>query len=162
MFHSFCGAWKGATQPPELPVQRNIYNAGAHSRIRLSSCDPNVTVRLFDKARLPLQGASPSSSASGYGRCNRELRELREQVGAAEIAALDQPDATRCYARSDKYWITDPQGIAWETYRSLGEAEIYGTDRKTAESASACCSPAPSTVSVAAVQRPAKKSWAHE
>ena len=73
---------------------------------------------------------------------DEELSVLRGQVAAAEIAALDQPDAQCCYARSDKYWITDPQGIAWETYRTLGQAEIYGSERKTGESA-ACCSPKP-------------------
>ena len=77
-----------------------------------------------------------------------ELAALRQQVAAAEIAALDQPDATCCYARSDKYWITDPQGIAWETYRTLGEAAIYGSDTKSAESA-ACCAPKPEPIAIA-------------
>ena len=81
---------------------------------------------------------------------DEELSALREQVAAAQIAALDQPDATCCYARSDKYWITDPQGIAWETYRTLGEAEIYGADtRNDATERSACCSPKPETVQIA-------------
>lgn len=80
---------------------------------------------------------------------DEELSKLRSQVGAAEIAALDQPDATCCYAKSDKYWITDPQGVAWETYRTLGEAEIYGADSKTAlQEASACCTPGPAVVQV--------------
>lgn len=74
-----------------------------------------------------------------------ELRALRAQVGRAEITALDQPGTTCCYARSDKYWITDPQGVAWETYHTLGEAEIYGTDRAEASDA-ACCTPAPATI----------------
>lgn len=78
---------------------------------------------------------------------DEELTVLRKQVADAEIAALDQPDATCCYARSDKYWITDPQGIAWETYRTLGDAKIYGADRSTADTNSACCSPRPETVS---------------
>ena len=78
---------------------------------------------------------------------DEELGSLRRQIGDAEIAALDQPDATCCYARSDKYWITDPQGIAWETYHTLGEAEIYGASTKTA-AASACCSPAPEKISI--------------
>ena len=43
---------------------------------------------------------------------NEELGELRQKVADAEIAALDQPQSECCYARSDKYWITDPQGIA--------------------------------------------------
>lgn len=76
---------------------------------------------------------------------DEELGELRQKVADAEIAALDQPKSQCCYARSDKYWITDPQGIAWETYHTLGEVEIYGTDMpkgpKTAE-ATACCAPA--------------------
>ena len=73
-----------------------------------------------------------------------ELAALRQQVGNAEIAALDQTGTTCCYARSDKYWITDPQGVAWETYHTLGEAEIYGVSSKTQrESGEACCSPKP-------------------
>jgi catechol 2,3-dioxygenase-like lactoylglutathione lyase family enzyme len=73
---------------------------------------------------------------------DEELSALRSQVAAAEITRLDQPDATCCYARSDKYWITDPQGIAWETYHTLGEAEIYGADTKTkTDEAAACCAP---------------------
>lgn len=77
---------------------------------------------------------------------DEELAALRKQVADADLAALDQPDATCCYARSDKYWITDPQGIAWETYRTLGDAEIYGADRSTAETGTACCSPRPEAI----------------
>ena len=77
---------------------------------------------------------------------DEELTVLRKQVAEAEIAALDQPNATCCYARSDKYWITDPQGIAWETYRTLDQAEIYGADRRAAETDSACCSPRPEAI----------------
>lgn len=84
---------------------------------------------------------------------DEELTALRQQVAAAEIAALDQPDAQCCYARSDKYWITDSQGIAWETYRTLGEAEIFGADtKKTAEAGGACCAPRPQTIVIAAAK----------
>jgi catechol 2,3-dioxygenase-like lactoylglutathione lyase family enzyme len=38
-----------------------------------------------------------------------ELASLRQQVAAAEIAALDQPNAECCYARSDKYFTNDPE-----------------------------------------------------
>ena len=76
---------------------------------------------------------------------DEELSALRSQVAAAEISRHEQPDATCCYARSDKYWITDPQGIAWETYHTLGEAEIYGADSRTkTDEAAACCAPAKS------------------
>lgn len=79
-----------------------------------------------------------------------ELKALRAQVGAAEIAALDQPDATCCYARSDKYWVMDPQGIAWETYHTLGEAELYGARTTEPQAEGACCAPRPAAVAVAA------------
>lgn len=76
-----------------------------------------------------------------------ELSALRSQVAAAEISRQEQPDATCCYARSDKYWITDPQGIAWETYHALGEAAIYGADSPTkAGEAAVCCTPPSKTV----------------
>ena len=71
-----------------------------------------------------------------------ELIALRDQVAAAEIAALDQPNSECCYALSDKYWITDPQGIAWETFHSLDLIPMYGETERT--QASACCATAPS------------------
>ena len=80
---------------------------------------------------------------------DEELAALRKQVGDAEIAVLDQTGATCCYARSDKYWITDPQGVAWETYHTLGEAEIYGTVTKPKDQAGACCVPKAETIAIA-------------
>lgn len=71
-----------------------------------------------------------------------ELTALRDQVAAAEIAALDQPNSECCYALSDKYWITDPQGIAWETFHSLDLIPMYGETERT--QTSACCATAPS------------------
>jgi catechol 2,3-dioxygenase-like lactoylglutathione lyase family enzyme len=79
---------------------------------------------------------------------DEELAALRKQVAEAEIAALDQPDATCCYARSDKYWIEDPQGIAWETYTTLGEAQIYGEQTKAQAEGGACCAPRPATIAI--------------
>jgi catechol 2,3-dioxygenase-like lactoylglutathione lyase family enzyme len=78
---------------------------------------------------------------------DEELGELRQKVADAEIAALDQPQSECCYARSDKYWITDPQGIAWETYRTLGEVEVYGVDTPKTPESTACCAPKPQRTS---------------
>lgn len=38
---------------------------------------------------------------------------------------LDEGETTCCYARSDKYWITDPQGIAWEQFHTLGSIPVF-------------------------------------
>ena len=72
---------------------------------------------------------------------DQELSPLREQVAGAEIAALDQPDSACCYARSDKYWTTDPQGIAWETFHTLDSIPVYGEVERSQKSA--CCDAAP-------------------
>jgi hypothetical protein len=81
-----------------------------------------------------------------------ELTTLRAQVEKAEVAALDQPDAACCYARSDKYWTTDPQGIAWETFRTLDAIPVFGeTARASAEGkTAACCAPRPTVTGQAA------------
>jgi hypothetical protein len=71
-----------------------------------------------------------------------ELTTLRGQVAHAEIAAFDQQNASCCYARSDKYWITDPQGIAWETFHTMAGIAVYGEDtQRTKSDATACCGP---------------------
>jgi catechol 2,3-dioxygenase-like lactoylglutathione lyase family enzyme len=71
-----------------------------------------------------------------------ELDRLREQVAQADISALDEKGANCCYARSNKYWIEDPQGIPWETFHSLNEIPIYGEDRALKPDAdSAYCKP---------------------
>lgn len=69
-----------------------------------------------------------------------ELMALRKQVASAQVTALDQPDADCCYARSDKYWTTDPQGVAWETFHSLDSIPVYGETERAEKTA--CCAPA--------------------
>ena len=87
------------------------------------------------------QGLKPGVDHLGVQvESEAELSELRRQVANAEITALDQPNAECCYARGDKYWITDPQGIAWETFHTLDSIPVYGSAPRP-ESA-ACCSPA--------------------
>lgn len=75
-----------------------------------------------------------------------ELKELRSQMAAADVGLLDQTGASCCYAKSDKYWVMDPQGLPWETYHTLDSIPTYGEDRGTADTvahklAAACCVP---------------------
>ena len=72
-----------------------------------------------------------------------ELAAMHEQLMAADRGMVEEKDANCCYARSDKYWVTDPAGIAWETFHSLGEIPVYGEEVATRDDASArCCAPA--------------------
>ncbi|WP_341921514.1 ArsI/CadI family heavy metal resistance metalloenzyme [Hydrocarboniphaga effusa] len=77
-----------------------------------------------------------------------ELTQLREQAQKADIAAVEELGATCCYAKSDKHWIEDPQGIAWETFHTLGDIPVFGAPAVKAEQASACCAPKVSAIPV--------------
>jgi catechol 2,3-dioxygenase-like lactoylglutathione lyase family enzyme len=71
-----------------------------------------------------------------------ELHALRDQVAKAKIAAIEEKGAACCYAKSDKHWIQDPQGIAWETFHTLGSVPVYGEDAAPVAAAEgACCVP---------------------
>lgn len=55
-----------------------------------------------------------------------ELKELRERITSAALPAFDEGETVCCYAKSDKTWVQDPAGVAWETYRTMEDADIYG------------------------------------
>ena len=57
-----------------------------------------------------------------------ELAEIRGRLVAADAEITDEPDANCCYSHSDKHWTVDPQGIAWESFHTLGAALHYGDD----------------------------------
>ena len=72
-----------------------------------------------------------------------ELTQLKERAEAADLALFDQGEASCCYARSDKHWITDPQGIAWEHFHTLENIPVFGearmADAASASTEVACC-----------------------
>ena len=76
-----------------------------------------------------------------------ELEDIGSRLAQADVAVLPQKDASCCYAKSDKYWTLDPQGIAWESFHTLDSVPVYGDDtRSSAPSAKAktsCCAPTP-------------------
>ena len=71
-----------------------------------------------------------------------ELREVYGWLKAANRPVLEQGDTTCCYAHSEKSWIFDPEGIAWETFLTKGDSPVYGGDTLFPNSASSsCCKP---------------------
>ncbi len=59
---------------------------------------------------------------------DEELRGMRAQLEAADARMVEENEQPCCYAKSDKYWVTDPTGIAWETFHTLGRIPVYGED----------------------------------
>lgn len=72
----------------------------------------------------------------------QELVELKARAQAADMALLDEGETTCCYARSDKYWLTDPQGLAWEQFRTLGSIPVFNEKTAVPAQGSACAKPA--------------------
>jgi catechol 2,3-dioxygenase-like lactoylglutathione lyase family enzyme len=68
-----------------------------------------------------------------------ELAELKARAQAADLALLDEGETTCCYARSEKHWVTDPQGIAWEHFHTLDSIPVFSEKATGATSANACC-----------------------
>lgn len=55
-----------------------------------------------------------------------ELAEIYERLSRAERPVVEEKGAVCCYAKSDKQWVADPQGVAWETFLTHEQATVYG------------------------------------
>ena len=88
---------------------------------------------------ISTRGAQPGIDHLGIQTDDAaELAALKARAQAADMALLDEGQTTCCYARSDKHWVTDPQGIAWEQFHTLGSIPVFNE-----VAAAACCTPAP-------------------
>ncbi|SEJ32207.1 ArsI/CadI family heavy metal resistance metalloenzyme [Paraburkholderia diazotrophica] len=103
--------------------------------------DPRVNFAISQR------GATPGLDHLGMQvESEAELDEMRDRLKRAALPVDEQIGTACCYANSNKYWTVDPQGIAWESYRTLNEIPVFGESRKTQSSApasevAACCAP---------------------
>lgn len=86
--------------------------------------DPRVNLAISQRDRV-----APGVDHVGVqAETSAELAEMASRLKAAGETTFDQEATTCCYARSDKSWVTDPSGVRWETFHTLGEATTYGED----------------------------------
>src|SRR5262245_45903945 len=71
-----------------------------------------------------------------------ELAEVYGRLKTADGPVLDEGKTTCCYAQSEKAWIDDPAGIAWEAFLTTGDAIVYGKSRPESAPRVRCCEPA--------------------
>lgn len=95
---------------------------------------------------ISARGAATGVNHLGFQlESEAELAEQRQQIEDADLAAIDESDASCCYANSNKYWIQDPAGIAWETFQTMGEIPVFGqaaeTQATSTPGSSVCCPP---------------------
>lgn len=86
-----------------------------------------------------------------------ELGEMQDRLEALQPGMEKEEGVACCYAKSDKYWLNDPSGIAWETFHTLDSIPVFGEPDKTAgqgeavAGAGTCCVPlAKPRISIAA------------
>jgi hypothetical protein len=76
-----------------------------------------------------------------------ELGEVYGRLKAADRPILEEGPTTCCYAKSEKSWISDPDGVVWEAFYTDGEATTYGDSPPLGAlgeglASDACCVPA--------------------
>jgi len=73
-----------------------------------------------------------------------ELAEVYSRLKAAGGAVLEEGRTTCCYAKSEKSWIADPDGLAWEAFLTSGESTTYGAPAPLdgLSGSAPCCTPA--------------------
>jgi catechol 2,3-dioxygenase-like lactoylglutathione lyase family enzyme len=106
--------------------------------------DPRVNFAISTRGgatgldHLGIQVETPDELQAVYGRLQQ-----------ADRPVLEEGATTCCYAKSEKAWITDPQGVSWETFLTSGESTVYGDSVdlgpiRTTAPARACCAKEPS------------------
>jgi len=68
-----------------------------------------------------------------------ELEEMRERLRSADMSLFDEGETVCCYARSDKSWVQDPSGVAWEAFKTMEDVQLFSSAEEKTESA--CCAP---------------------
>ena len=111
--------------------------------------DPHVNFAISTRGKQPgLDHLGIQAESNG------ELKEIYARLHQAGGEIIDQGQTACCYAKSEKSWIDDPAGIAWETFYTTGESIDYGEGvsayvARVAHEKS-CCAPAPKVAEPAA------------
>ena len=95
--------------------------------------DPRVNFAISSRG-----GASGVNHLGFQVESGEELEAMHTQLAAADSAVFAEKGANCCYARSDKYWVTDPAGVGWETFHTLASIPVYGKDTEIMASSSCC------------------------
>ena len=85
--------------------------------------DPRVNFAISQR-----HGALGVNHLGVQAETDEELENIHANLGRADGTIVTEKGVNCCYAKSDKYWVTDPQGIAWESFRSLGSVPFYGPE----------------------------------
>ena len=141
-----------------LHVHVGVHDIEQSIRFYKALFDAEPTVKKDDYAKWQLEDPRVNFAISTRGKKGgldhlgiqtesaAELEEVGSRLAQAEVSVLPQKDASCCYAKSDKYWTLDPQGIAWESFHTLDSVPVYSEDARSKtvqpRAKAGCCAPA--------------------
>ena len=116
----------------DLAATRRFYTAlfGASPTVE----EPGYMKWMLDEPRLNLAVSQRNGAERGVDHVglqvdsDAELDDLNAALLAAEETTRPEPEAHCCYARSNKHWARDPQGVVWEMFHMMEAAPTYGRD----------------------------------
>jgi hypothetical protein len=144
----------GVTEMKRLHVHVAVENLEASIRFYSHLFSTEPTIRKDDYAKWMLddprvnfaisaRGATAGVEHLGIQVENRvELADVYSRLQRADGPVLEEGVTTCCYAKSEKSWIEDPQGVKWETFLTTGESTTYGSDTVKAPPSTCCPSKA--------------------
>lgn len=118
-----------------------------------SVAKPDYAKWMLDDPRINFAISQKCGAAKGIEHLGLQVEdadELAEVYGRLKTASgpvLEEGATTCCYARSEKSWIADPDGVVWEAFLTMGESTVYGDSPDFAgltsdqAAANACCAP---------------------
>lgn len=136
-----------------LHVHITVENIANSVNFYSSMFGQNPTVLKEDYAKWMVEDPHVNFAISTHGEMpgvdhlgvqvenDNELSEVTNRLESAREDILRQEGATCCYAKSDKAWVLDPQGIAWETFKTVGSSAVYGEGVEQSLKNSSCCAP---------------------
>jgi catechol 2,3-dioxygenase-like lactoylglutathione lyase family enzyme len=143
-----------------LHVHVGVEDIGASIRFysTLFGAEPSVTKAdyakwMLDDPRVNFAISAGQHAATGIEHLGiqvesaEELAEVYGRLKAADRPVLEEGATTCCYAKSEKSWISDPQGVVWEAFHTTGDSVDYGQgpglDQLVSANAGeqACCAP---------------------
>jgi hypothetical protein len=78
----------------------------------------------------------------GIDHLGIQVEKESELEEITDLGIYDEGETTCCYANSNKAWVTDPSGIAWEAYQNMGDVEVFSKkDISEKSESSSCCVP---------------------
>ena len=70
---------------------------------------------------------------------DEDVAAATERLKAAGLEHLVEDETTCCYAKADKVWAKEPDGLRWEWYRVLEDSDTFGVAPPVPEPTDACC-----------------------